>query len=169
MPGFPPNGELTQDVSAFEYSPDVQRYLDRITGKTASLFGTAAEGGAMVAGVDVEQVEALRLYGLRLGIAFQIVDDILDFTGDEWDQSFDMASTYGRLRQLALAYATKHHDQQVRRGTRSPYLTRHANVAVILARYGSDEDTAVAGILLTGRLASMSRSRRTPMHPTSSS
>lgn len=47
----------------------------------------------------------------------------------------------------ALAYATKHHDQQVRRGTRSPYLTRHANVAVILARYGGDEDTVVAGIL----------------------
>lgn len=47
----------------------------------------------------------------------------------------------------ALAYATKHHDQQVRRGTRSPYLTRHANVAVILSRYGVDEDTVVAGIL----------------------
>jgi predicted HD phosphohydrolase len=47
----------------------------------------------------------------------------------------------------ALAYATKHHDQQVRRGTRSPYLTRHANVAVILTRYGEDEDTVVAGIL----------------------
>jgi (p)ppGpp synthase/HD superfamily hydrolase len=47
----------------------------------------------------------------------------------------------------ALAYATKHHDQQVRRGTRSPYLTRHANVAVILSRYGRDDDTVVAGIL----------------------
>lgn len=47
----------------------------------------------------------------------------------------------------ALAYATKHHDQQVRRGTRSPYLTRHANVAVILSRYSGDEDTVVAGIL----------------------
>ena len=47
----------------------------------------------------------------------------------------------------ALAYATKHHDQQVRRGTRSPYLTRHANVALILARYGGNEDTVVAGIL----------------------
>lgn len=47
----------------------------------------------------------------------------------------------------ALAYATKHHDQQVRRGTRSPYLTRHANVAVILARYGRDDDTVVAGVL----------------------
>lgn len=76
------NGELTQDVTAFEYSEDVQRYLDRIIGKTASLFATAAEGGAMVGGVPAEQVEAMRLYGLRLGIAFQIVDDILDFTGD---------------------------------------------------------------------------------------
>jgi geranylgeranyl pyrophosphate synthase/phage shock protein PspC (stress-responsive transcriptional regulator) len=75
-------GELTQDVTVFEYSEDVTRYLDRITGKTASLFGTAAEGGALVAGAPATQVEAMRLFGLRLGIAFQIVDDILDFTGD---------------------------------------------------------------------------------------
>ena len=75
-------GELHQDMTVFEYSADVQRYLDRITGKTASLFGTAAEGGALVAGAPAAQVEAMRLYGLHLGIAFQIVDDILDFTGD---------------------------------------------------------------------------------------
>ncbi len=75
-------GELTQDVTVFEYSEDVQRYLDRIIGKTASLFGTAAQGGAMVAGATAAEVGAMRLYGLRLGIAFQIVDDILDFTGD---------------------------------------------------------------------------------------
>ncbi|MSQ30691.1 MAG: polyprenyl synthetase family protein [Dehalococcoidia bacterium] len=75
-------GELRQDMTVFEYSEDVQRYLDRITGKTASLFSTAAEGGAMVAGAPADQVEAMRAYGLHLGIAFQIVDDILDFTGD---------------------------------------------------------------------------------------
>ncbi|MFA7249221.1 MAG: polyprenyl synthetase family protein [Dehalococcoidia bacterium] len=76
------NGELTQDMTVFEYSEDVQRYLDRITGKTASLFATAAQGGAMVAGAPAAQIEAMRVYGLHLGIAFQIVDDILDFTGD---------------------------------------------------------------------------------------
>jgi len=76
------HGELNQDVTVFEYSEDVQRYLDRITGKTASLFATCAEGGALVCGAPVEQVEAMRIYGLHLGIAFQIVDDILDFTGD---------------------------------------------------------------------------------------
>jgi hypothetical protein len=47
----------------------------------------------------------------------------------------------------ALAFAAKHHDQQVRKGTRLPYLTRPANVAIILARYDQDEQTIVAGIL----------------------
>lgn len=47
----------------------------------------------------------------------------------------------------AFAFAAKHHDQQVRKGTRLPYLTHPANVAVILTRYGRDEETVVAGIL----------------------
>lgn len=47
----------------------------------------------------------------------------------------------------ALAFAAKHHDQQVRRGTRAPYLTQPANVAIILTRYGQDEATVIAGIL----------------------
>ncbi|HXT48847.1 MAG TPA: HD domain-containing protein [Gemmatimonadaceae bacterium] len=47
----------------------------------------------------------------------------------------------------AFAFAAKHHDQQVRKGTRYPYLTAAPNVAVILARYGQDDQTLVAGIL----------------------
>lgn len=47
----------------------------------------------------------------------------------------------------ALAFAAKHHDQQVRKGTRAPYLTQPANVAIILTRYGQDEGTVIAGIL----------------------
>src|SRR5215216_5960232 len=47
----------------------------------------------------------------------------------------------------ALAFAAKHHDQQVRKGTRLPYATRPANVAIILARYAQDDHTIVAGIL----------------------
>jgi len=47
----------------------------------------------------------------------------------------------------ALAFAAKHHDRQVRKGTRLPYLTHPANVAIILTRYGQDDDTVVAGIL----------------------
>ncbi len=47
----------------------------------------------------------------------------------------------------AFAFAAKHHDRQVRKGTALPYLTHPANVAVILTRYGQPEDTVVAGIL----------------------
>ena len=47
----------------------------------------------------------------------------------------------------AFAFAAKHHDRQVRKGTRLPYLTHPANVAVILTRYDRDEQTVVAGIL----------------------
>jgi (p)ppGpp synthase/HD superfamily hydrolase len=47
----------------------------------------------------------------------------------------------------AFAFAAKHHDQQVRKGTKLPYLTHPANVAVILTKYGRDDRTVVAGIL----------------------
>jgi (p)ppGpp synthase/HD superfamily hydrolase len=47
----------------------------------------------------------------------------------------------------ALAFAAKHHDRQVRKGTRLPYVTHPANVAIILTRYGRDDETVVAGIL----------------------
>ena len=48
----------------------------------------------------------------------------------------------------ALAFAAKHHDQQVRRGTRLPYITAAPNIALILTRYGQDDETVIAGILL---------------------
>jgi hypothetical protein len=58
-----------------------------------------------------------------------------------------MITGYSDRINHALAFAAKHHDQQVRKGTRLPYLTRPANVAVVLTRYGCDDDTVVAGIL----------------------
>jgi (p)ppGpp synthase/HD superfamily hydrolase len=57
------------------------------------------------------------------------------------------AAGYSDRVNHALAFAAKHHDQQVRKGTRLPYLTHPANVAIILTRYGCDETTVVSGIL----------------------
>ncbi|HEX9127877.1 MAG TPA: HD domain-containing protein [Gemmatimonadaceae bacterium] len=54
---------------------------------------------------------------------------------------------YSDVINHALAFAAKHHDRQVRKGTKLPYLTHPANVAVILTRYGCDSNTVVAGIL----------------------
>ena len=58
-----------------------------------------------------------------------------------------MVTGYSDRINHALAFAAKHHDRQVRKGTRLPYVTHPANVAVILARYDRDDDTVVAGIL----------------------
>lgn len=77
------SGELDQDAAAFDVGVDVQNYLGRIGGKTASLFANATEGGATLAGCPPDMVEALRQYGYSIGMAFQIVDDILDFSSDE--------------------------------------------------------------------------------------
>ena len=58
-------------------------YFTSIQGKTASLFGTAARIGGIVAGFDRDVVEALTEYGNSYGMVFQIVDDILDVTATE--------------------------------------------------------------------------------------
>ena len=58
-----------------------------------------------------------------------------------------MTTGYSDRINHAFAFAAKHHDQQVRKGTRLPYLTHPANVAIILARYDQDDDTLIAGIL----------------------
>jgi (p)ppGpp synthase/HD superfamily hydrolase len=58
-----------------------------------------------------------------------------------------MANGYSDVINHALAFAAKHHDRQVRKGTKPPYLTHPANVAIILTRYGRENDTVVAGIL----------------------
>ncbi len=56
-------------------------------------------------------------------------------------------SGYSDVINHALAFAAKHHDRQVRKGTKLPYLTQPANVAIILTRYGQGDNTVVAGIL----------------------
>ena len=76
-------GEIGQDLTAYDSRQTVRDYLQRIGGKTASLFATACQGGAVVAQEPEEWIEALRGYGYNFGMAFQIVDDILDLTGDE--------------------------------------------------------------------------------------
>jgi geranylgeranyl pyrophosphate synthase len=60
-----------------------ERYYGTITGKTASLFVLACQGTGQLVGMSQLQVGALRAYGENLGLAFQVVDDILDFTSTE--------------------------------------------------------------------------------------
>jgi geranylgeranyl pyrophosphate synthase len=76
------NGELTQMFSARGII-ERDNYYQRIYAKTASLFEMAALAAAMVATEDEEMRGSMKVFGYEVGMAFQIVDDILDFTGDQ--------------------------------------------------------------------------------------
>ncbi len=76
-------GELTEIFAAFDPSFSREQYWERIYEKTASLFSTAAESGAVLSGAPEELVQCLKAYGHNLGMAFQIVDDVLDFEGTQ--------------------------------------------------------------------------------------
>ena len=75
-------GEVKQMTMAGKPDSPLQDYLDVITGKTAILFAAAISSGARVVGADAKLVDALHNYGLALGMAFQIVDDALDYRSD---------------------------------------------------------------------------------------
>ena len=79
------SGELNQIFSNEGGQPTRDYYYQRIYSKTASLFAASTEAGAVLGGATQTETQALRDYGHNLGMAFQIVDDILDFAGNEGD------------------------------------------------------------------------------------
>ena len=81
--GIISSGEINQFLGAFKLEQSRENYFRRIYGKTASLFALATESGAILSQAPEESVAILKEYGENLGIAFQIVDDILDFTSTE--------------------------------------------------------------------------------------
>jgi octaprenyl-diphosphate synthase len=75
-------GELYQLTKNGDADITEDEHFDIIRRKTAYLFGGCAQIGGMLGRVSAEQEKALQDYGFNLGIAFQLVDDLLDFTGD---------------------------------------------------------------------------------------
>lgn len=78
-------GEVLQLLNM--HDPDVteERYLQVIRSKTAKLFEAAAQLGALVAGASDDEIEAAAEYGRSLGTAFQLIDDVLDYSGNTSD------------------------------------------------------------------------------------
>jgi octaprenyl-diphosphate synthase len=74
-------GEVLQLTRAHDLNLSQDVYLEIIRAKTAELFAAAAEAGAVSAGASDDQQRAMRAYGLNLGLAFQLVDDALDYGG----------------------------------------------------------------------------------------
>ena len=76
-------GEILQNKYRHRKDLSVDTYLKVMERKTAQPIRAGAMVGAYLAGASAEEIENMGKYGLSLGIAFQIIDDILDFTGDE--------------------------------------------------------------------------------------
>lgn len=76
-------GEVLQLSAAQNLATDEAIYLQVIRGKTAALFSAATQVGGVIARRDEDQIQALWDYGDALGIAFQMVDDLLDYWGSE--------------------------------------------------------------------------------------
>ena len=78
-------GEVLQLTRSFDPEMSESTYLEVIGGKTSSLLAAAAEAGAILGGVTRSERRAVREYGWQLGLAFQLVDDALDYAGSEQD------------------------------------------------------------------------------------
>jgi octaprenyl-diphosphate synthase len=94
-------GEVLQLSAAQDLKTDEGIYLKVVRGKTAALFSAATESGGVLAGATAAQVQALFDYGDALGIAFQIVDDLLDYEGDSGATGKNVGDDF-RERKLTL-------------------------------------------------------------------
>jgi len=105
------NGELTQLFTARGLISR-ENYYKRIHAKTASLLEMTTQAAAMISPVDETVIESMRMYGYYLGMAFQIVDDVLDFTGEQAEIGKPVGSDLlqGLITLPAIYYAEKHSD-----------------------------------------------------------
>ncbi|HEX6351184.1 MAG TPA: polyprenyl synthetase family protein [Candidatus Dormibacteraeota bacterium] len=75
--------ELEQQAALRDYHPTLESYMSRIEGKTAALLAACCRIGGLLGGLESPDREALGRYGTGLGLAFQIADDVLDYTAEE--------------------------------------------------------------------------------------
>ena len=94
-------GEVLQLTASQDLATDEAIYLQVVRGKTAALFSAACEVGGVIAEVPEPQVRALYDYGDALGVAFQIVDDLLDYAGDTGATGKNLGDDF-RERKLTL-------------------------------------------------------------------
>ena len=94
-------GEVLQLTASRDITTSEETYLQVVRGKTAALFSAATEVGGVIAGADAQDTQALFDYGDALGVAFQIVDDLLDVVGDSKSTGKNIGDDF-RERKLTL-------------------------------------------------------------------
>jgi len=83
--GIIARGEIKQALALFKLDQSFEQYIERVAAKTAALFTLATTSGGILSNAPESSVQILHDYGYNLGIAFQVVDDILDFVGNAND------------------------------------------------------------------------------------
>lgn len=108
-------GEVAQLAAAKNIGTDEEAYLAVIRGKTAELFAAACEVGPVLAGRTPEEQAACRAYGMNLGIAFQLVDDALDYGGSQADLGKNVGDDFreGKIT-LPIVLAVRQGDETER-------------------------------------------------------
>lgn len=103
-------GELAEHFSTNDWNQTIEDYNRRIYDKTASLFCTASQSGGVLSGAPEAECEALNDYGYNLGMAFQIMDDVLDFMGTEEELGKPVGNDLlqGTLTLPVLLFAEQH-------------------------------------------------------------
>ncbi len=147
-------GEVLQLSAAQDLKTDESIYLQIVRGKTAALFSAATEVGGVIADAPEDHVKALFDYGDALGIAFQIVDDLLDYQGDSAATGKNIGDDF-RERKLTLPVikAVAQADEQERafwsrvieKGKQSEGDLEHA--LVLLKAHGALEQTQADAVL----------------------
>lgn len=138
-------GEMMQVANRENYGLDEGEYLDIITRKTASLIGACCQLGAHFAGASSSVTSRMYAFGVALGVAFQIVDDVLDLTGDE----SEVGKSLGRdVHKGKLTLPVIHYLREASPAQREALLhivrddadpARHRRVARLLREFGSIE------------------------------
>lgn len=107
-------GEIRQDLTS-QATPNRDEYYQRIYAKTASLFEGCTQAAAVLGNAPAPHVHALREYGRKLGMAFQIVDDVLDFAGVQRDVGKPLGNDLrqGVLTLPAILYYQAHPGHKV--------------------------------------------------------
>jgi geranylgeranyl pyrophosphate synthase len=134
-------GEIRQDFGGAHWPPNRDEYYRHIDSKTASLFVASTEGGAVLGGLSDKEIGALESYGHNLGMAFQIADDILDFTSDEQQLGKPVGSD---LRHGTFTLPVFYFIEQDARGANLLELTKDMDALVETIRASSVIDASKA-------------------------
>ena len=139
-------GEVLQLLSCHDADVDTSSYLHVIHCKTAKLFEAAMRLGAILAQMDEAGEQAAAKYGMHLGTAFQLVDDVLDYSGDEQETGKNLGDDLSEGKPtLPLIYAMQHGDASqvalVRQAIEQGDIALFADVLQVIKQTGALEYT----------------------------